>query len=447
MAEENTQKVKVKAVLSDSRKRKRKKRIITFSVLALFLIIIIAVLLTNKKEKLVEVQTEKVSRRNIVQTVTATGKVQAEKKVNISAEVSGEIIALPFKEGDEVKQNDLVVKIKPDVYYPQIRQQEAGIKVLESTLKAQEVSLRKNELDLNRIKELRGKGLASQSDLDNTQAAYDATLAAMNTTRAQIGQQQASLAAVQYDMSKTTIYAPMSGVITQKNNEIGEKVLGTMSNMGNNILTISDLSSMECDVDVSESDVTSINLGDTAKIQIDAFPDVIMKGTVFEIANTATAKNTGTQEEVVNFTVKIRVINEGYDLRPGMSCTVDIEVNKKNDVLAVPIQSVTAREGDTTKQEGMQTDNPELTSTKQNEQNLKKSKPKEIVFLIENGSAKKRSVKTGISDVSYIEIIDGLSGNEDVVKGSYKAINKDLDENVKVKVNNDVKKPAPNTEQ
>lgn len=440
MAEERTQQVKVKPVLSVSRKKKKRKRTLIILSSIFILIIVLVVILSGKKEKLVEVQTEKVSTRNITQLVTATGKVQAEKKVNISAEVSGEIIELPFKEGDYVRQNDLVVKIKPDQYYPQIKQQEAAIKVQESNLKALQVNLRKNELDLNRIKELYRKGLASQSELDNIQAAYDATLADINTSYAQINQQQAALSSVQYELSKTTIYAPMSGVLTQRNNEVGEKVLGTMSNMGNNILTISDLSSMECDVEVGETDVTLLSLGDTANIEIDAFPDVIMHGTIFEIANTATAKNTGTQEEVVNFIVKIRIINEGYDLRPGMSCSVDIEVEKKENVLSVPIQSVTTRDEDSVKQTGIVTDNPELTTKKSDEQEEKKLKPKEIVFVIENGVAKKRTVKTGISDISYIEILEGLSGNEEVVKGSYKAINKELDDNVKVKINNEKKR-------
>ncbi len=440
MAEERTQQVKAKPVLSVSRKKKKRKRTLIILSSIFILIIVLVVILSGKKEKLVEVQTEKVSTRNITQLVTATGKVQAEKKVNISAEVSGEIIELPYKEGDYVRQNDLVVKIKPDQYYPQIKQQEAAIKVQESNLKALQVNLRKNELDLNRIKELYRKGLASQSELDNIQAAYDATLADINTSYAQINQQQAALSSVQYELSKTTIYAPMSGVLTQRNNEVGEKVLGTMSNMGNNILTISDLSSMECDVEVGETDVTLLSLGDTANIEIDAFPDVIMHGTIFEIANTATAKNTGTQEEVVNFIVKIRIINEGYDLRPGMSCSVDIEVEKKENVLSVPIQSVTTRDEDSVKQTGIVTDNPELTTKKSDEQEEKKLKPKEIVFVIENGVAKKRTVKTGISDISYIEILEGLSGNEEVVKGSYKAINKELDDNVKVKINNEKKR-------
>jgi len=302
------------------KKRSRKKKILWIFIIALFFLIVIAVVVSGKKEKIIEVQTEKVKRQNITQIVTATGKVQSETKVNISAEVSGEIVSLPFKEGDEVKKGDLLVKIKPDSYYPQLKQQTAAIKVLESNIKAQEVNMRKNELDLNRVKELYSKGLASSSDLETAQANYDGTIAQINSIRAQINQQRASLSAVEYDISKTTINSPMSGTVTQLNNELGEKVLGTSFNIGSQIMTISDLSKMECQVEVGETDVTYIKLGDTARIQIDAFTDKVFTGYVYEIANTATAKGTGTQEEVVNFIVKIRIFNdEGFDLRPGMS--------------------------------------------------------------------------------------------------------------------------------
>jgi HlyD family secretion protein len=266
----------------------------------------------------------------------------------------------------------------------------------------------------------------------------------MNTIRAQIQQQRASLSSVEYDISKTTIYAPMSGTVTQLNNEEGEKVLGTSFNLGSQIMTISDLNSMECQVEVGETDVTLVNIGDTARIQIDAFPDKEFTGYVYEIANTAKSKNTGTQEEVVNFIVKIRVNKEGYELRPGMSCTVDIEVEKKENVIAVPIQSVTTREGDmqdkmTFSSEEKDESLPENLSSQNDEKIMKKVKPKEIVFIVENGVAKKREVKTGISSDSYIEVIEGLNEDIEVVKGSFKAINKDLDENAKIKVNNEKK--------
>ncbi len=426
-------------------KKKKKKRIILVVGIFLLVLIVIAIVVSGKKEKLIEVQTEKISKRNITQIVTATGKIQSEVKVNISAEISGEIVALPIKEGDEVKKGDLLVKINPEAYYPQVKMEQAGVKVQQNNLKAREVDLKKMELELQRIRELVNKGLAPQSELDNAQASYDLTLANINTVRAQIEQQKASLSKVQYDLSKTTIYSPMSGTVTALNNEIGEKVLGTSFNLGSQIMTISDLSKMECQVDVSETDVTLVKIGDTARIQIDAFPDKIFTGYVYEIANSATAKSLGTQEEVVNFIVKIRIINEGFDLRPGMSCTVDIEVNKKENILAVPIQSVTAREDEMSSNTN-ETDNENLISRKEEDKSMKKKKIQEIVFVIENGIAKKKAVKTGISDDSYIEIIEGLNEGDEVVKGSFKAINKELEDNTKVKVDNEKKKTPKDKE-
>lgn len=428
---------------SKKKSKKRKKKVLWIGIIIVVALIVVAVILSGKKEKLVEVQTEKVVKHNITQIVTATGKIQAETKVNISAEVSGEIVSLPFKEGDVVNKGDLVVKIKPDAYYPKVKQEYAGIKVAESNLEAQEVNLKKFKLELDRIKTLFDKGLASQQDYDNAQTSYDATLAQMNTIRAQIQQQKASLSSVEYDISKTTINAPMSGTVTQLNNEEGEKVLGTSFNIGSQIMTISDLNSMEAQVEVGETDVTFVKLGDTARIEIDAFPGKTFTGYVYEIANTAKAKNTGTQEEVVNFIVKIRVNKEDYELRPGMSCTVDIEVESKDNVIAVPIQSVTTRDDDSQGQMtfGGDKDNsmPENLSSQRDEKLMKRMKPKEIVFIIENGSAIKKEVKTGISDDAFIEIIDGLNEGVEVVKGSFKAINKELDNNVKVKVNNERK--------
>lgn len=438
-------KTKTESIQTNTKKnKKKKKRILWIGIILVVVLIVVAVIISGKKEKLIEVQTEKVSKQNITQIVTATGKIQAETKVNISAEVSGEILTLPFKEGDIVKKGDLVVKIRPDAYTPKLNQEQAGIKVAQSNLASQEVNLKKNKLELDRVKILNEKGLASQSDLDNALTNYDAVLAQMNTVRAQIQQQKASLSSVQYDVSKTTINAPMSGTVTQLNNEVGEKVLGTSFNIGSQIMTISDLSSMECQVEVGETDVTLVKLGDTARIQIDAFPGKSFTGYVYEIANTAKAKNTGTQEEVVNFIVKIRVNKEDYELRPGMSCTVDIEVQRKNDVIAVPIQSVTTREDDMQGQMTLKGDEkdksmPDNLSSQRDDKIMKKQKPKEIVFVVENGMAVKKEIKTGISNDAYIEVIEGIPDGVEVIKGSFKAINKDLDNNMKVKVNNEKK--------
>jgi len=422
------------------KKKKSKKKLLWIIGLLLLGIIVTAVIISSRKENLIVVQTEKIAKRNITQLVTATGKIQSETEVNISAEVSGEIISLPFKEGDQVSKGELLVKIKQDVFSPQLQEQNASIRVAESNLQTNEVTLRKYELELNRIKELNAKGLASQSDLDNAQNNVDQTLAQINTARAQINQQRTGLSRIQYDISKTTIYAPISGTVTQLNNETGEKVLGTISNQGSNIMTISDLSKMECQVEVGETDVALINIGDTSRIEIDAFPDKVFTGYVYEIANTATAKGTGTQDEVVNFIVKIRIINNEVELRPGMSCTVDIEVEKKNDVLAVPIQSVTTRE-EFKGNKGMdeESENENLSKSSENKQS-KKTKPQEVVFVVDNGMAKKENVKTGISDDSYMEITEGATDGQDVVKGSFKAITKELEDGSKVKVDNEMKK-------
>lgn len=446
MTTENTKIDKPAKKIKSNGKKKKKKRLIISIGIILVILIVIAVIVSGKKEKLIEVQTEKISKRNITQVVTATGKIQSEVKVNISAEISGEIVSLPIKEGDEVKKGDLLVKINPEAYYPQVRMELSGVKVQQNNLKAREVDLRKMELELQRIKELVNKGLAPQSELDNAQTNYDLVVANMNTVRSQIEQQRASLSKVQYDLSKTAIYSPMSGTVSALNNEIGEKVLGTSFNLGSQIMTISDLSKMECQVEVSETDVTLVKIGDTARIQIDAFPEKIFTGYVYEIANTATSKSTGTQEEVVNFIVKIRIINDGFDLRPGMSCTVDIEVNKKDNILTVPIQSVTARE-DEMSDKKQETDNENLVSNKDEDKIMKKKKVEEIVFVIDNGIAKKKAVKTGISDDSYIEIIEGLNEGEEVVRGSFKAINKELEDNSKVKVDNEKKKTLKDKEQ
>lgn len=420
------------------KKKKSKKKLLWFLGLLLIASVVVAAILSGKKENLIVVQTEKIKKRNITQIVTATGKIQSEVEVDISAEVSGEIISLPYEEGDEVKKGALLVKIKQDAYTPQIQEQDAAIRVAESNLKVNEVTLRRYEQELQRIKELNSRGLASLSELDNAQNNVDQTLAQMNTNESQILQQRTGLSRIRYDISKTTIYSPMNGTVTQLNNESGEKVLGTISNQGSDIMTISDLSKMECQVEVGETDVTLVNIGDTAKIEIDAFPDKSFTGYVYEIANSAKATGIGTQDQVVNFIVKIRILNNDVDLRPGMSCTVDIEVEKRNDVLAVPIQSVTTREE--FKPDGMGEDTDENLSRESDQKQSKRMKPKEVIFIVDNAAAKKENVKTGISDDSYVEIVDGAREDQEVVRGSFKAITRELEDGAKVKVDNEMKK-------
>jgi len=428
------------------KKKKSRKKLLWIIGLLLVAIIVIAVVVSGKKENLITVQTEKIKKRDITQIVTATGKIQSETEVKISAEVSGEIISLPFKEGDEVKKNDLLVKIKQEAYAPQLQQQNAAIQVAESNMKVNEVTLKKFQQELDRIRQLQSKGLATDSELDNAQNNVDQALAQLNSNAAIINQQRTGLSQIRYDISKTTIYSPIEGTVTQLNNEMGEKVLGTISNQGSDIMIISDLSRMECQVEVGETDVTMVNIGDTAKIEIDAFPNKIFTGYVYEIANTAKTTGLGTQDAVVNFIVKIRIINNDVDLRPGMSCTVDIEVEKRNNVLAVPIQSVTTREEMKEGDMGKDAENENMKRESEEKLN-RKMKPKEVIFIVDNSASKKEEVKTGISDDSYIEITEGVQEDQEVVKGSFKAINKELDDGTKVKVDNEVKKKNFNKEE
>ncbi|MGH2575829.1 MAG: efflux RND transporter periplasmic adaptor subunit, partial [Ignavibacteria bacterium] len=276
--------------------------------------------------------------------------------------------------------------------------------------------------------------------LDNARIAYEVAQSQLKSAHANVRQNYAILKQSSQELSKTTITSPMSGIVTQLNSELGEKVVGTQTMAGTTIMTISDLSSMEADIEVSENDITLVKIGDTAKIDVDAFPDKSISGLVFEISNTAKSKGVGTQEEIINFIVKIRIIDKDVELKPGMSCNADIKVQSKLDVIAVPIQSITAR--DEFKDEMKEEDGEDVTRISE-EQMKKKQKPKEVVFIVEGGEQKKVkivTIKTGISDDKYIEITEGLEPEVEVVKGPYKAISKELNDGSKVKVDNEMKK-------
>jgi HlyD family secretion protein len=408
--------------------KKNRKKIIIFSVIGLLIIALaLVVFLGSQKEPVITVQVEKASKRSLTQVVTATGKIQPEVLVKITPEVSGEIVALPVKEGDRVKKGELLMKIKPDFYMAQRDQAAAGL--LQS-----KAGLSKSEPEFRRVETLFKKGLASESEFDQARAQYEANKAAY-------AQAAASLNQAQENLRKTTILAPMNGTVSQLNSELGERVLGTVQFQGTDVMTIADLSRMEARVDVSENDVILVALSDTARIEVDAFPDRKVTAVVYEIANTAKSKGAGTQEEVTNFEVKMRIVDADVQLRPGMSMTGDIETETKHNVLTVPIQCVTTRmpkvevkEGETDGQQGMV-----MASNTPKKKDEKKAK--EIVFVVENGVAKAMTVKRGISDDTYVEIAEGISDSVQVVSGSYKAINRELEDGSKVRVE-EPKKPG-----
>ncbi len=400
--------------------RKTRKKIIIFSVLFLVVVALgVIIFLGSKKEPVIQVQVEKAQRRTVTQVVTATGKIQPEVLVKITPEVSGEIVALPIKEGQRVKKGELLMKIKPDFYVAQ-RQQFAAA-VLQS-----KANVSRTEPEFIRVETLFKKGMVSQAEFDQARAAYDQSKAAYAQSNASLNQAEESL-------RKTTIVSPMDGTVSQLNSELGERVLGTVQFQGTDVMTIADLSRMEARVDVSENDVVLVSIGDTARISVDAFPDRKANAVVYEIANTATSKGLGTQEEVTNFMVKMRVIDASLSLRPGMSMTADIETETKHEILCVPIQSITTRVPKKEMKEGEQEEQAPVaasTTPKKKEEN----KAQEIVFIVDNGEAKSTPVRRGISDDQWIEITSGLKDSVLVVSGSYKAINRELEDGSKVRI-------------
>jgi HlyD family secretion protein len=410
-------------------KKSKKKKIIIFSIIGLLLIaVIVAVVLGSNKETVITVQVEKVQKRTITQSVTATGKIYPEVQVTISPEVSGEVIFLQVKDGQKVKSGDVLMKIKPDIYEARRDQMTAGVISSEATFK-------RTESDYRRIKGLYEKKLVSDSELEQAKTAYE-------VAKAGHAQSQAALNQTVEDLRKTTIYSPMNGTISQLNTELGERVLGTSQFQGTAVMTVADLSKMECRIDVGENDIVLIKINDTTRIDIDAFPNKKFTGLVYEIANTAKTKGLGTQEEVTNFEVRIRILDKDVPLRPGMSVTATIETQTRDNVLSVPIQCVTTRTPKIEKVEnpsgGEGTDVTIVSLEKKKQKSETTSK--EVVFLYKDGKAKMAEVKRGISDDSHIEILEGLKEGETVISGSFKAISRDLEDGKKVKQESEKKK-------
>ena len=403
---------------------KSKKKIIIFSAAGVLVIVLVAlVIMGSKKEPVVTVQTEKTALRSITQTVTATGKIYPELQVIITPEVSGEIITLPVKEGARVQKGEMLMRIKPDIYNA-LRDRSMAER---SSAKA---SLDKSRSENARAHELFTKGLISKSELEQVNTSYE-------VAKSQFDQAEAALKQAEENLNKTTIFAPMDGVISELKVEKGERVLGTSQFQGTTVMTVADLTRMEARVDVGENDVVLISLGDTARIDVDAFPEKKLTGVVYQIGNSARTKGLGTQEEVTNFQVRIRIVDKEVQLRPGMSMTATVETETKKNVIAVPIQSVTTRSpGKGKSMEKKETSESDEMPANDSRIKQKSEKVKEVVFVIDGGVAKTVEVKRGISDDSYTEIASGLSENVEVVSGTYKAINRELEDGSKVKVEN-----------
>ncbi|HET6400517.1 MAG TPA: efflux RND transporter periplasmic adaptor subunit [Candidatus Kapabacteria bacterium] len=415
------------------KKRKRRVRTIWIALGSFAGLLIILAIGFSGKEKPTAVQTEIVGRHTVTEAVQATGKIQPEVMVKVSPQVPGEIIELPFKEGAHVKKGDLLAKIKPDVFQEQYQAAEASYNSSKAQAEQQKAAMIQAEADLKRGKLLVAQHLLSEQDYDAEKAKYDASVAGFNAANYSANAAASQMRQLQQSLDWTSVLSPMNGTITNLISQLGERVVGTSQFAGTEMMDVSDLTVMNAMVDVDENDVVNVKLGDPVKISVDAFPDTVFTGKVIEIANSATQAGTGTADQSTNFTVKVRLDNFGTaDLRPGMSCTARIETETKPNVLAVPLMAVTRRESD---------DQRAADSLRQIREANRGSfngdeEPPLIVFIVKNGKALKVPITTGISDNAYVEVLSGLKGGEEVIKGNFRAVSKDLNDGMAVKVDN-----------
>ncbi len=458
-------------------KSKKRRKVLVFSMIAAVLLGLTVLVILKRREPVITVQTEKVARRNLTELVMANGKIQPVLQVKISAEVSGEIIDLPVKEGQGVNKGDLLVKIKPDFYIAALNQATASFKSAEASKTMAEATLRKAEAEFKRNEDLIRNKLVSDSAFDEVRAAFDVAKAQLDSAAHQVDVAKAAVDSAKDSLDKTTIAAPLTGTISKLNSRLGERVLGTVQNVGTEIMTIADLNEMEARVDIGENDVVRIAPGQKATLEVDAFKNRKFKGTVTEIANSS--KDAGqvslgtTSQEATKFEVRIRV-QEKEAFRPGMSVTAEIETCYRTNVLTVPFASVTTRppkERDKNADAKLAAlaDPPKTKSAKSGTNaaaaksgsalaptnalvvatnapaadgtNVAKSDKKskdavkqiEVVFVMEGDHAKMVPVKIGISDDSYWEITDGIAEGQEVVSGGFKAITRELEDGTKIR--------------
>src|SRR5437867_6466770 len=331
----------------ERKRRSTRKRQIIIGVAGVLVLWLIVSILVSTREKPIPVMTEKAVRKTILQTVSATGKVQPETEVKISPEVAGEIIELPVADGMEIKKGDLLVRIKPDSYKALLEQQEAAISSAKATNLQQKATMLKTEQDIKRAEDMYAKKTISVQEYNAAQAAADVAKNTYESSLHEIERAQAASSQARDQLSKTTIYSPLDGTVTILNSKLGERIVATGQFAGTEVMRVAALNHMEARVDVNENDVVNVKVGDKASVKIDAYGDRKFHGTVYQIANTGKTTGAGTQEEATNLEVKIRIDDHEVKMKPGLSSTADIETNKVKDYVAVPMQAVTIRTGDT----------------------------------------------------------------------------------------------------
>jgi len=386
-------------------------RILKWSGLIIFVVAIL--FLISKKagwissDVAINVNTEVVELRDLIETVSASGKIQPQTEVKISPDVSGEIVKLHVIEGQEVEKGQLLLNIKPDTYQSMLERAQASLNTSESALAKAQAQLLESESNFNRNQILFQNGVISKSEFEKIQASYTLAKLSVEDGQYMLNSAKASLREAQENLNKTNIYAPISGTISVLNVELGERVVGTVQMAGTELLRLANLNFMEVAVEVNENDINSVNLGDTALIEVDAYLGQQYKGVVSEIANSANVLG-ASSDQVTNFEVKVRIIDQ-VNFRPGMTATVNIQTQKASQVLSLPIQAVTTRKDTSDLQEKV-----------------------ECVFAYENNKAHFIQVKTGIQDDEYIQILSGLNKDQEIIVGPYSAVSRLLEDQSQV---------------
>jgi HlyD family secretion protein len=418
-----------------------KKKIYWILGIVFALLIVLMVLkskgIIGNNDDSIEVESASVNEITIIETVSATGKIQPETEVKISSEVSGEIIALPIKEGQVVKKGDLLVKINPDLYTSGYNRTVSNLSGTKASLSQADASFKEAKASYDRSKTLFDKGIISRSDWDKAIAAFAVAKASKESAYYNVQSANATVKEAKDNLGRTTIYSPADGTISSLGVELGERVLGTQQMTGTEILRVADLNNMEVEVDVNENDIVKVSIGDSTKIQVDAYLKKDFKGIVTSISNSAST--TTSADQVTNFKVKIRILKESYkDLvegkpatyspfRPGMTATVDIITTRKEMVLGVPISSVVVKSDTAATKKYEVKDNANTAITSKSDQKF------ECVFVKVGDKAKIRVIKTGIQDNTNIEVISGLQKGDVVITGPYTTVTKDLNSGDKVK--------------
>ncbi len=398
----------------------------------------------GNKEQGIEVEIAQVTASTIIETVSATGKIQPEIEVKISSMVSGEIISLPVKEGQVVKKGELLVKINPDLYTSSLNRTIAGLSGSKAGLTQADAQFNEAKSSYDRNKTLFQKGIISKSDWDKAIATYEVAKATKQSAYFNVQSASASVNEAKDNLGRTIIYAPADGTISMLNVELGERVLGTQQMTGTELLRVANLNNMEVEVDVNENDIVKIKVGDEANVEVDAYLKKKFKGVVTSISNSASSALTS--DQVTNFKVKVRIVKESYQdllegkpaayspFRPGMTATVDIITKTKTNVINVPISSIVVKSDTAAVKE------IKMVETAEEKNAAPKSDKKfECVFVKVGDKAKIRIIKTGIQDDTNIEILSGLKKGDVVITGPYTTVTKELNSGDKVMLKSDKK--------